>query len=194
MRARRAVHRLAKFLRHANRASLRVVNRTRRRIVFAGALGAVAFAAVRLLPSNRPRQGLGGLTPDGVDVMRALLPALLVGALPQDVAMRTKAIDETLEGIGYAITGLTQIAREEIGSLFALLAFAPLRIGLAGVRVPWADVTLATADTFLTDLRGSRWPQKRAAYDALHQLTFAAWYADPRSWPAIGYPGPPPLT
>jgi hypothetical protein len=194
MRARRAVHRLAKFLRHANRASLRVVNRARRRIVFAGALGAVAFAAVRLLPSNRPRQGPGGLTPDGVDVMRALLPALLVGALPQDVAMRTKAIDETLEGIGYAITGLTPIAREELGSLFALLAFAPLRIGVAGVRVPWADVTLATADTFLTNLRGSRWPQKRAAYDALHQLTFAAWYADPRSWPAIGYPGPTPLT
>jgi hypothetical protein len=30
-----------------------------------------------------------------------------------------------------------------------------------------------------------------AAYDALHDLTFAAWYGDARAWPAIGYPGPP---
>jgi hypothetical protein len=188
------VHRLSKFLRHANRASLRVVNRARRRIVFAGALGAVAFAAVRFLPPHPPRHGRGALTPEGVDVMRALLPAFLAGALPQDEAMRARAIDETLDGIGYAITGLTPNAREELGSLFALLAFAPLRIGLAGVRAPWADVTPADAGRFLASLRGSRWTQKRAAYDALHQLTFAAWYANPRSWPAIGYPGPPVLT
>ncbi len=134
MRTRRAVHLLAKFLRHANRASLRIVNRTRRRIDFAEALGA----------------------------------------------------------IDYPITGLTPIAREELGSLFALLTFAPLRIGLAGIRAPWADVTLADAGRFLASLRGSRWTQKRAAYDALHLLTFAAWYANPRSCPAIGYPGPLP--
>jgi hypothetical protein len=33
----------------------------------------------------------------------------------------------------------------------------------------------------------------RSAYDALHQLVFAAWYGNPRSWPAIGYAGPPVL-
>jgi len=27
----------------------------------------------------------------------------------------------------------------------------------------------------------------------LHQLVFAAWYADPRAWPATGYAGPPSL-
>lgn len=167
------------------------MNRTRRRIIFAGALGAVAFAATRLIPTGSSRHGLDGLTPDGVDVMRALIPAFLAGALPQDAGMRARAIDETLEGIGYATTGLTPNAREELGSLFALLAFAPLRVGLAGVHAPWHDVTPADAGRFLASLRASQWTQKRAAYDALHQLTFAAWYANSRSWPTIGYPGPP---
>jgi hypothetical protein len=31
----------------------------------------------------------------------------------------------------------------------------------------------------------------RSAYDALHQIVLAAWYGNPRSWPAIGYGGPP---
>ncbi len=37
------------------------------------------------------------------------------------------------------------------------------------------------------------WERILHHYDALHQLTFAAWYANPRTWPSIGYPGPPAL-
>ena len=48
-------------------------------------------------------------------------------------------------------------------------------------------------DAFLRAWQSSGWALKRTAYDALHQLVIAAWYANPRSWPTIGYPGPPSL-
>jgi hypothetical protein len=53
---------------------------------------------------------------------------------------------------------------------------------------------VTTTNAFLVRLQKSRWSVKRTAYDALHQLTFAAWYANPRTWPSIGYPGLPALT
>ena len=170
------------------------LNPTRRRVLFAGTLGALAFATARLLQPTPARHGAGALTADGVDVMRALIPALLAGALPPSGPGRDAAITQTLDGIGVAIGGLAPIAREELASLFALLSFAPLRIGLAGVGAPWPQLGVADADAFLGRLQSSRWTQKRAAYDALHQITFAAWYANPRSWPSIGYPGPPRLS
>lgn len=170
------------------------MNPSRRRILFAGTVGAVAFAAARLLQPTPARHGAGALSRDGVDVMQALIPALLAGALPAPGVARDDAIARTIDGVGQAMAGLAPIAREELSSLFALLAFAPLRIGLAGVGVPWREVSVADADAFLVRLRSSRWTQKRAAYDALHQITLAAWYANPRSWPAIGYPGPPRLS
>lgn len=163
-------------------------------MLFAGTVGALAFAAARLLQPTPARHGTGSLTRDGVDVMRALVPALLAGALPAQGNARDAAVAQIIDGIGHAMSGLAPNAREELTMLFSLLAFAPLRIGLAGVGVPWSEASVADADAFLKRLQASRWVQKRAAYDALHQITFAAWYANPRSWPAIGYPGPPRLT
>ena len=69
----------------------------------------------------------------------------------------------------------------------------PVRIFVAGMGGEWRDASIAEANGFLVRLQKSRWSVKRSAYDALHQLTFAAWYADPKTWPAIGYPGPPAL-
>ena len=65
---------------------------------------------------------------------------------------------------------------------------------VAGIGSAWRDATVADANAFLVRLQKSRWSVKRSAYDALHQLIFAAWYANPRAWPAIGYRGPPALT
>ena len=96
--------------------------------------------------------------------------------------------------VGTAIAGLSPAAREELSSLFALLAFAPVRVAFANVDSSWGETSVTTANAFLIRLQKSRWSVKRTAYDALHQLAFAAWYANPRTWPAIGYPGPPALS
>jgi hypothetical protein len=125
--------------------------------------------------------------------MRALLPALLDGALPREARERNAALDDTVVAVGVAIGGLPPVAQEELRALFALLALGTVRVVMAGIDAGWRDADVAVVNAFLERLRRSRWPQKRAAYDALHQLAFAAWYANPRAWPAIGYPGPPTL-
>jgi hypothetical protein len=168
---------------------------SRRRLIFTGAAGIAALALARLLQPDPAREAtiIRGLSPDGETIMRALVPAFLDGALPARAPERQAAVAETVDAVSAAIAGLPPLTRDELHALFALLAFAPLRIAVAGVDAGWAHVALDDVRTFIERLRASRIPQKRAAYDALHQLTLAAWYASPRAWPAIGYAGPPGL-
>jgi hypothetical protein len=171
------------------------LNASRRRFVFVGLAGAAVLAGARWLMPSAPTDGSApaGLTPDAALIVRALAPALLDGALPDDAAERDAAIARTVAAVGAAIEGLPPETREELATLFALLASMPVRIFVARMGGAWRDASIAEANGFLVRLQKSRWSVKRSAYDALHQLTFAAWYADPKTWPAIGYPGPPAL-
>ena len=178
-------------------SAIRNVNRSRRRFLFTGVAGALVLATAHWL---RPASAIDAaapiapsLSPAGTDIMRALVPAFLDGTLPTDANERQTAIDETVAGIAVAIDGLPPITRDELSTLFTLLAFAPVQYVIAGMNGPWRGASLAEAGAFLTRLQKSRWSLKRTAYDALHQLTMAAWYANPRAWPQIGYPGPPVL-
>jgi hypothetical protein len=63
----------------------------------------------------------------------------------------------------------------------------------AGLWRPWPEAARADVDAVLLRWRDSPLRLRRSAYGALHQLLFAAWYALPESWAAIGYPGPPKL-
>ena len=169
------------------------MNPSRRRLIFTGIAGAAVLVAARWL---QPPHSVvaSALSADGADVMRAIIPALLDGALPDDLTERRVAIEDTVGAVGTAIAGLPPAAREELSALFALLAFAPVRVAFADVAAEWPEASVTTTNAFLVRLQKSRWSVKRTAYDALHQLTFAAWYANPRTWTSIGYPGPPTLT
>jgi hypothetical protein len=166
-------------------------------MIFTGIAGAAALAAARWLqPMQASRSAIpaSALSADGSDIMRALIPALLDGALPAEPGARQAAIEETVTAVATAIDGLSPVAREDLSALFAMLSFAPLRIAFADIDGAWRDASVSDANAFLVRLQKSRWSVKRTAYDALHQLTFAAWYANPRTWPSIGYPGPPALS
>jgi hypothetical protein len=119
---------------------------------------------------------------------------LLEGALPADQAARDVALAQTLTGIDTAVAGLAPDARAELAQLVALLALPPVRFGIARVSDAWPAASPVEVRRFLDNCRTSRFTLMRAAYDALHDLTFAAWYGNADSWPAIGYPGPPPLS
>ena len=112
---------------------------------------------------------------------------------PTDRAQRSAAVGETLAAIDQAIAGLPAAAQKELAELFALLALPPVRLALARVGAPWPQASAADVRAFLDRFRDSGFTLLRAAYGAMHELTFAAWYGNPRAWPAIGYPGPPPL-
>jgi len=150
---------------------------TRKQWIGSGIAGAAALA-------------IAGLTAESLetdrDVLAAIVPVMLEGVQDADAGA-------TIDGFGVAVAGLTPSVQGEVAQLFALLRIAPLRIAATGIIGPWSRVAPERVAQFLTDWRYSRIPKLRSAYDALHQLVFAAWYGNPRSWPAIGYPGPPTL-
>lgn len=118
---------------------------------------------------------------------------MLAGALPQAPAPHAAAIAQTLAALETAVGGLPVAAQAELGQLFDLLSLPPVRIAVARIDAPWAEATPEQVRACLDRFRGSSVQLLRAAYDALHQLTFAAWYGNPQAWGPIGYPGPPAL-
>jgi hypothetical protein len=169
------------------------VSFSRRTFIFAGAFGLAALVAVRYWPRGSTQSPLQSLDADGEAIMRAVVPVMLAGALPQDPSQHREAVRETVVNIDRAINGLSPLQIREIGQLFTLLALAPVRWSLTGSTRAWDKATATDVDAFLARLRDSRIGLLRAAYDALHQLVFAAWYGNPSAWGALGYDGPPGL-
>jgi hypothetical protein len=170
---------------------------SRRTFITAGLFGAAALASARWLrgPHTPPGDAtLTALDADAQAILGAIVPVLLAGALPVVPEDKRVAIAGTVRGIDAAVAGLPPSAQEELRQLFALLALPPSRIAVARVTVPWDQAEEPEVRACLDRFRGSSLTLLRSAYQALHQLTFAAWYGDRASWPRIGYPGPPDLT
>lgn len=169
---------------------------SRRRFLAVGAASGalLAVAGWWSLRPGGPAPGYRALGKDGVLVSRALIPAILEGALPAADPERETAIRHTLEALDRAIAGLSPAVQAEIAQLFALLGLAPGRWLLAGVRTRWADASPEEAAAFLRRWKEGRIDLMRAGYQALTQLVIAAWYGNPLSWAAIGYPGAPRLS
>jgi hypothetical protein len=170
---------------------------TRRTFLVVGLAGGATLAAAYWLrrtsgPDAVPGvdASLAALDPAAPAIVAAIASVMLDGALPAD---RRAAVTETVANVARAVSGLAPNAQKELGQLFSLLGFPPTRVALAGMMTPWADASPEAVAAFLERWRTSRWMLLRSAYDALHQLVFAAWYGNPRAWPTIGYPGPPVL-
>jgi hypothetical protein len=173
---------------------------SRRTFIVAGLAGGVALTLATLWrgrdaapvadPAQEPLARLGAAAPA---ILAAVIPVMLDGALPQPEAARREAAAETLVNVGRAVAGLPPAAQDELAELFALLGFGPARMLLARVGPPWSQASPAEIEAFLASWRQSGFTLLRSAYDALHQIIYAAWYGNPRSWAAIGYAGPPKL-
>lgn len=155
---------------------------TRRGFLQVGLAG-TAFLALAGTLRGQPR----ALDSDATIVLAAIVPAMLAGVRPFDASLT----DAVVAGVGRAVDGLPPHLQKEVRQLFALLAFAPTRRWVAGVTSPWPQASREEVSAFLERWRFSRWALLQQGYLALHELVFAAWYARPDAWPAIGYPGPP---
>jgi hypothetical protein len=164
----------------------------RRSFLIAGIAGSALLAVAGWWTLSR-KLAPAALAPETDAIVRAIVPAMLAGALPADAQARSTAIDETVVNVARAIEGLPPASRDELARLFALLALTPGRRAFAGVASPWNEASEDEVLAFLDGWRDSGWALKRSAYDALHQLVIAAWYGNERAWAAIGYPGPPSL-
>jgi len=179
---------------NADPTSLRV---TRRTLLKTGLAGGAALLLARWLYTRTSAPSLvvesgPALEADARAIIAAIIPVVLDGALPAGTEAGP-ARAEALAAAEQAIAGLPPATRKELDQLFSLLAFAPTRCLVAGVWSPWPQAPQESITSFLARWRNSRFGLLRSAYDALHQIVFGAWYGNPRSWPAIGYAGPPSL-
>ena len=155
----------------------------------AGALLLAATAAIRGQSTYRPASGaepLAVLSERDREVLAAIAPAILAGT-----AAASQPVEAIVGSVDRAVAGLPPHLQAEVRQLLALLGSWPGRRWIAGVRSAWRDASPEEVAAFLESWRFSRWVLLQQGYHALHDLTLAAWYARPDSWPATGYPGPP---
>ena len=172
---------------------------TRRQFFKAGVAGAAALVAIRAVHGPFLRDEADSdsrflfLRPAERGMLAAISPLILAGALPGDSAAGKSAIEALLLDIDRTLSGFDPNVQVEVRELFSLLLLPPARWLLAGVHAPWSEADAAEIAAFLEDWRLSRWELLRSAYQALHSVILAAWYAQPAAWPAMGYAGPPQL-
>ena len=167
---------------------------TRRQFIQVGVAGGFVLAATRFL--DRPLAVAADPAYQFLDarsaaVAAALVPVVLAGALPSDSAARAKAVADTTGAFDRAVAGLSPSVRKEVDELFSILRFGPARLMFTGLWNPVEESPPEEIEAFLRRWRHSSFEIQRAGYQAVTQLIQAAWYGNPASWAAIGYPGAP---
>ena len=171
---------------------------SRRQFIKTGIAGALLLAAAAYCQKPLDRAGKQALVAGNPldaslrTVIPAIAPVILQGAFPSG-AERAAALERIVRGVTQAVGALSATSQKEVAELFALLAFAPTRIAVAGLTPAWDQAGATEIEGFLRRWQHSRLDLLKSGYQALHDLVLGAWYADPQSWTAIGYPGPPAL-
>lgn len=168
---------------------------SRRQFLRVGTMGALALStisATALLSgcASAPMPtGFSVLRSTDQAILRALLPVVLAGQLP-DGAAGTEAIDETLLTLDAFLAGTSVAGQKQLGQLFDLMHMPVTRYALVGLSSPWEEADAADISKFLAHWRNSRFETLRAGYGALTQMLNMMWYLQPRSWAVIGYEPP----
>lgn len=173
---------------------------TRRQFIRTGMAGAAALALGRLaygpfsadptFPVTATEQ-FKFLDAKSRTALAAIAAVMLEGALPQDEVTHEDALQAVVLGADTVIAGLPDKVQEEMRDLLMLLSQPLARRWVVGVTSPWQTASRDDIVNFLNRWRFSSILLLRSGYQALHQILFAAWYGNPRSWVGIGYEGPP---
>jgi hypothetical protein len=150
--------------------------------VLAGLGGTVALVQ----PGLREHQ----LTAGSRQVFDAVGRAILDGVLPAGPAEQRKAMAALLERVDSLVAGLPPHAQAELSQLLAALQSAPGRRLIGGLSSPWEEAPIQQVQQALQAMRVSSLSLRRQAYQALHDITGSAYFSDPATWSALGYPGP----
>jgi hypothetical protein len=160
-------------------------------------LGVVAGVSVTLgaglVALVGPGRVDGLLTAPARELFAAVARGVLGPALPKDPAALDKALSAHLLRLEQAIAGMPPSVQAEIDELTTLLASAPGRIGLIGLRQGWAEVSGPEVEAALQQLRTSSLGLRQQVYQALRELTNAAYFAEPSTWASMGYGGQRPV-
>lgn len=156
--------------------------------VASAALVSVVGGATALMYERAWRDGK--LSTAGRDVLAAVARAVLDGSLPSDTDAQSAAIENHLVRMEATVAAMPPHTQNEVADLLALLAIPPLRSIVAGLRAPWEQAAVADVQVALQSMRQSSLLLRRQAYNALRDLTHAAYFADASTWSLLRYPGP----
>lgn len=148
--------------------------------------GALALQRSKLRPL--PKAGLKVLSATEYAVLAAIADRMLPATAPGvpgtseiDVAlvadrMLELAERDVVEGLKL---GLSLVESGLVGALF-------------GERTrPFTQLSPQEQDRVLIAFRESELPVRRTIFRSFAGLTGLVYYGDPRTWPSVGYPGPP---
>jgi hypothetical protein len=171
---------------------------SRRAFIKLAIAGGVTAAAARALygpfesQTSAPADPEGRyttLTDSGREILAALTPVFLDGALPAG-EMRQTAIRDLLRAIDASYSLMPPAVRGELAQLFQLLAFPAARRILAGVYDPWHLADPAQIRGFIERWRNGSLSIFAQGYQGLRSSVIAIWYAQDAAWQRIGYRGP----
>lgn len=173
-------------------------DRGRRTFLKTGIAGSALLFLGRWLPEARAagevavqKLAFANLTAADAAALTRIIPVMLSGALPQVREQADVVVGEILHGIDVAIGYQPPIVRAEIRDLFGLLTKTILRALIVGIWGSWKNASDEDVRKFLANWHNSHLGMLRSAYIGLNNLIVGSWYGNPRSWPRIGYDGPP---
>jgi hypothetical protein len=166
----------------------------RRRFLQSGLVGGVVLVTVGAWVVWRDvREADAGSPPRDriTEILGAIAPVLLAGALPVDPAQRSSVLADVTIGVKAVVAAFPPAMASEVSDLFRLLDIRIARRLLTGVSTGWHDADPADVKAFLERWRWSRIALLQTGYFALHDLVLGASYANEATWAAMRYPGPP---
>jgi hypothetical protein len=167
-----------------------------RRLLLSAGVGAALVASGSLAQWQRSAQDwqryrqTGLFATEQASVLRAVGDALLDGLLQEAPKPRASELEAQLQRVVVSVQGFPLPLQQELHLLLQLLALKPGARLLAQLHTPWAEARRVEVALCLQKMRMSSWLVRRQAYQALRDLHFAAWAAEPANWKPLGYPGP----
>lgn len=166
----------------------------RRTLLRVGLVAGVSLAAgAGLLVTLAPARRDGMLTPAAQEFFAAVARGVLGPLIPADAAAAQRTLDAHLKRLEAAISGMPPGVQAEIDELITIAVSAPGRRLLIGLPTPWADARADEVEAALSALRVSSLALRQQVYQALRELTNAAFFADASAWPLLGYAGQRPV-
>jgi hypothetical protein len=156
-----------------------------------GVVGATALALVGgTLAMLQPARREAAFTESAQAMLRAVARAVLGTLLPSGAAAESAALTALLLRLQATIAGMPAAMQGEVDELLIIVSSVPGRRVLVGLADAWAEAPTPAVTAALQDMRLSSLALRQQVFHALRDLTNAAYFADPGTWLAIGYPGP----
>lgn len=152
-------------------------------------LGLTGTTIAMLRPGRREAR----FTPSGRALFAAIADSVLGSLLPLSAGARIAAIAAHITRVEATIAGLPPHMQTEIDELITIIGSSPGRLGLARLTTDWTTATQDQVSAALTSMQRSSVSIRQQAFHALRDITNGSYFADPSTWPAIGYPGARPV-